>query len=59
MPYSDTKTLDVLQRLWYSWGMTLIQRIEDVYELEPEYKKEIERLFLRPNDWHVCVIDDE
>ena len=58
MPYSEVKTLDFLQRLWYSWGMTLILRIEALYDLSPDYKKELERIFLRPNDWQVLVVED-
>ena len=55
---SQEQTLDLLQRVWYQWGIHLIQRISTVLQLDDDTRLHLERLYLRPNDWQITVEDD-
>jgi hypothetical protein len=55
MEYTTEQAKNVLERLWYLWGMNLLDRICAEFNLSPEYKDVLVRKYLRPNDWQVHI----
>ncbi len=58
MEITLTQTETFIQALMYSWGVALIDKISSEFELSDEIKNELVRLYLRPNDWQIVILDD-
>jgi hypothetical protein len=57
--YNMDKTEIFIQSLWYSWGVSLIDKISSEFNLSDEIKRELYRIYLRPNDWQVEIVSED
>ncbi len=59
MEVSPDAAVRFLEKLWYSWGVAIIDRFGEEFDLDEARKAELVRLYLRPNDWQVVAAQEK
>jgi len=51
------QTIKFIEKLWYQWGVSLIEEICSQYEIPDDIQQQLFRLYLRQNDWNLFITD--
>jgi hypothetical protein len=49
--------LEMIQSIWYGVAIQIVNMAIRVYNLNPEQAKALKEVYLRPNDYRVCLRD--
>jgi hypothetical protein len=52
------QTIQFIEKLWYQWGVSLIEKICSEYEIPDDVRQQLFRLYLRQNDWNLYITDN-
>jgi hypothetical protein len=54
----DKVAENVIYEMWITFAERLFERIVEVTELSPEQADALRKVVLRPNDFHIQIIED-
>jgi len=52
----DRLTINLINRVWFSYASRLVNEVAKICELSPEQKDVLEYIHLKPNDFDIKII---